>query len=297
MEKKLCDKEYFNFIDKLFNNENMDIIGEFVLDDDDDYNFSLKENDQEKCNISLDINKITSVSFSDKPKLTFEDITIFTKMEDPDEGYLNYASETDHAIYRFQLINGYVPSLYKFDEIVNTNKFINNLFKYYTVPHHSYVKSTYQDNTELKNTHFMIAFSEKLVLCLSNGNENMLLYSNLQEADKNSMLYTVLGLMKSCKKPKVTKNKIYIVYRNSHGFDKMGFDIKKTKIDLDENYNNGFVDMSNNIIEGLNSKNKTNLVILSGEPGTGKCVSGNTKITVRNKKTGKIEEKNIADLM
>jgi hypothetical protein len=119
----------------------------------------------------------------------------------------------------------------------------------------------------------------------------MLLYSNLQEADKNSMLYTVLGLMKSCKKPKVTKNKIYIVYRNSHGFDKMGFDIKKTKIDLDENYNNGFVDMSNNIIEGLNSKNKTNLVILSGEPGTGKCVSGNTKITVRNKKTGKIEEK------
>ena len=84
------------------------------------------------------------------------------------------------------------------------------------------------------------------------------------------MLYDILALLRGIRKPKVSKNKIYIVYKNQHGFDKIGFDVKKINVDLNENYNDEFEEISEKIIEGLNSKDKTNLVILQGEAGTGK---------------------------
>jgi SpoVK/Ycf46/Vps4 family AAA+-type ATPase len=100
--------------------------------------------------------------------------------------------------------------------------------------------------------------------------KGIIYYDPKDEKDKDSLFYTLLGLLKPYKKPKVTKNKIYIVYNTPHGFDKIGFDVKKIDVDINENYNNNFLEMSEQIIEGLNSRNKTNLVILSGDPGTGK---------------------------
>lgn len=72
---------------------------------------------------------------------------------------------------------------------------------------------------------------------------------------------------------------------------------KKFKIhDLDLHYGDGFKDFHDQLYKKLKSDRK-GLVLLHGEPGTGKCVHGKTKVVVRNKKTGKIEEKNIEDLM
>lgn len=38
-------------------------------------------------------------------------------------------------------------------------------------------------------------------------------------------------------------------------------------------------------------------VIMVGPTGTGKCVTGNTKVTIRNKKTGEIENISISDFI
>jgi SpoVK/Ycf46/Vps4 family AAA+-type ATPase len=61
-----------------------------------------------------------------------------------------------------------------------------------------------------------------------------------------------------------------VVYQSQAGFEKTGFDVKKINVNLEENYNNDFPEISKEIINGLNDKKKTNLVILSGPPGTGK---------------------------
>jgi hypothetical protein len=263
------DKDYFNFINEIFNNTNdMDIAqcNEGYYDEDE--GFVSTNND--KPNAAIDINDVKLVKFSSKPELSFNYALPFVKMEDSYEGYFTYCSELNHIAYRFQKANGFHPTIFRFDELISSGAFTNGLFEHYDIPSEAFVKLSFQGEDKTKLSYFLIAFKKDLVLIFDGVNDGALFYNIQYEKDENSMLYTVLGLLKNWVKPKVSKNKIYIVYRNQHGFEKMGFDIKKTKVDLNENYNNGFVEMSENILRGLNDKNKTNLVILSGEPGTGK---------------------------
>ena len=72
---------------------------------------------------------------------------------------------------------------------------------------------------------------------------------------------------------------------------------KKFKIhDLDIHYGEDFRDFHNELFKKLKS-DKKGLVLLHGDPGTGKCVHGKTKIITRDKNTGEIKERNIEDLM
>jgi superfamily I DNA and/or RNA helicase len=82
-----------------------------------------------------------------------------------------------------------------------------------------------------------------------------------------------LGIIKNYRLPLVIKNKIYVVYRTTHGFQKKSFDVKKREVNLNDNYNEDFPEISTDIIQKLNDKKKTGLVILHGEPGTGKTTT------------------------
>jgi hypothetical protein len=63
---------------------------------------------------------------------------------------------------------------------------------------------------------------------------------------------------------------------------------KKFRIsDLDIHYGDGFKEFYDGLFKKLKS-DKKGLVLLHGEPGTGKCVEGSTIVTLRNKKTGEI---------
>jgi len=288
------DKEYFNFIEKLFN---IDSDMQIEYDNFEDYEEgNTTENKKDTVDIAIDIKKIKAKKFSDVTDLTFYNISEFTQMADSDEGFFSYSSELNHFAYRFQIVNGYYPAIYRFEEF-NIYKFINELFKNYKVPETSYSKISFQDSDESKLTSFIIAFRKDLLIYFDGPNDGAIYYNIAYEKEENNIFHDLLSLLRGVRKPKVSKNKIYIVYRNQHGFDKIGFDVKKINVDLTENYNDGFIEKSVEIINGLNSKDKTNLVILSGDAGTGKCVVGNTKIKIRNKKTKKEEEINIADLM
>lgn len=77
------------------------------------------------------------------------------------------------------------------------------------------------------------------------------------------------------------------------------FNIKEKILDLqllDLHYGDGFEEFNNELIHRLLTKTK-GLTLLHGEPGTGKCVVGETKIQIRNKNTNVISEINIEDLM
>lgn len=70
---------------------------------------------------------------------------------------------------------------------------------------------------------------------------------------------------------------------------------KKFKIhDLDIHYGEDFKIFHNELFKKLKS-DKKGLVLLHGDPGTGKCVDGSTIVTLRNKKTGEINNISIND--
>jgi SpoVK/Ycf46/Vps4 family AAA+-type ATPase len=63
---------------------------------------------------------------------------------------------------------------------------------------------------------------------------------------------------------------IYLVVQTRTGFDLEEFDIKNPKIDLELNYGENFADVNKKIVTELSKKKNKGLVLLHGEPGTGK---------------------------
>jgi SpoVK/Ycf46/Vps4 family AAA+-type ATPase len=63
---------------------------------------------------------------------------------------------------------------------------------------------------------------------------------------------------------------IYLVVQTRTGFDLEEFDIKNPKIDLELNYGKNFADVNKKIVTELSKKKNKGLVLLHGEPGTGK---------------------------
>lgn len=65
-------------------------------------------------------------------------------------------------------------------------------------------------------------------------------------------------------------SQIYLVTQTRNGFDLEEFDIKNPKMDLELNYGKHFVDVSEKVVTELSKKKNKGLVLLHGEPGTGK---------------------------
>ena len=83
-------------------------------------------------------------------------------------------------------------------------------------------------------------------------------------------LKSLLSVAKSYSKERIQKNHISIIYNDGNGLSKNIFELKKKEINLEENYNDDFIQVSKDIIHKLNNRKKTGLFILHGEHGTGK---------------------------
>jgi hypothetical protein len=204
-------------------------------------------------------------------KLKFGSLKDIMNVTTGDEAYLAAYSEAEFLSYRYSKVNGFYPDLIRMQG-VRTEKFIQDLLKFTNPPVDSYIKSYEESRGDVGITTMLISFntSKNDLLLHLDENEAMIFYNREQEKDMGSMLHLLIGLLKGCAVPLVSKNKIYVVYQTQHGFDKIGFTVKKVDVNIEDNYNDGFSEVANEIVDGLNSKKKTNLVILSGDAGTGK---------------------------
>jgi len=240
------------------------------------YTFEAEEKDQEKesnrSRVFLDINKIKQIKF-DNPlvkRLEFIDLVDLFKV-DTFESYLSAYEENEYLFHVYRKVNGYYPDVFKLEKI-NVYDFIEHLFDNVKIPKGAYFK-TY---SQVHNKHYLISFlltlSKDLFIYIDEDKNMNIFYDRKYEEDKNSMLYILLGLMKGCEKKNIEKNKIHVIYRTEYGFDKQAFNIKKVKIDIDENYNDDFRPIYDKILNSLNDNNRNGLVILSGIFGSGKTM-------------------------
>lgn len=72
------------------------------------------------------------------------------------------------------------------------------------------------------------------------------------------------------KKRKHKENNISLVVKTAHGYDTEYFKMPKQSLDLELNYGEGFMPIHDKILKNLNQQNGKGLVLLHGEPGTGK---------------------------
>jgi len=236
---------------------------------------SIFNENKNKMGDYLNKTKIPKVKFTKEnlEKLKFGSIQKMLSISDSHEAYLGAYSEVEFLAYRFSKTHGFYPDILSMRNI-KTNKFINKLFGLIGIPLDSYFQSTtYHDDNAFINSFILSIKINKydIYIILDEGDATLLYNKTIEKNDKESF-DLIIGLLKTHAEPQVAANKIYVVYQSQKGFEKKGFDIKKIDVNLEENYNDDFEKVSKEIILGLNDKKKSNLVMLSGDPGVGKTM-------------------------
>ena len=213
--------------------------------------------------------KFSKANLSD---LEFGDIRPLLQIKDGAEAHVGAYSTNEFFAYRYLKVHNKYPDLMSFRK-VKTAQFVEKLFTNADIPIISYMKAIENDGDEIDVDTFMIAIKHSqtsMMYLFCNYDEVILFYDKEYEKNEVGSFQKIIGLIKGCSEPKQAKNRIFVVYQGQNGFEKTGFDIKKVDVNLKGNYKDDFEKVSKEIVKGLNDKNKTNLVMLSGDPGTGK---------------------------
>lgn len=191
--------------------------------------------------------------------------------KDSHETYLESYYNTDYTKFLYRRINNFNPICFSIDKDRCNPTFMTDFFKYLSPPAESCIFYENYGSNDLTLTESVTLIEKDLIM--HNDSNFIFFYLNpdkhLRYSEYNAFWW-ILRLLASYKKNSSEKNKIHIVYRGEYGFDKQAFDVKKVKVDIDLNYNDGFKPISEKIIDSLNKNKSAGLYILSGEPGVGK---------------------------
>ena len=194
-----------------------------------------------------------------------------------------------------------------FDEI--PSKYIGKSLYHRTIIDHLLTKGF---NEEWKIETEKIGYNSNNIIILINRRDQILVKINLDVVKKdeavmiefsynlklgtNIQQYIIdLGLETFVRQKK--RSNINLVRSDMGQLDTEEYDIPIPVIDLELNYGMDFLKIHELIIKRLNKDKDKGIILLHGDPGTGKCVVGKTIVTLRNKTTGEIFTKNIEDLM
>jgi hypothetical protein len=97
---------------------------------------------------------------------------------------------------------------------------------------------------------------------------SIVLYSSNVSNDGWELFRTDLNEI--LRKQTLKENNISLIVQTRNGYDTQTFDLPKQKLDLDHNYGLSFMPVHDKILKTLNQKKGKGLVLLHGEPGTGK---------------------------
>lgn len=261
---------------KLFINEGKDIRTTMSTEFDDEPIYYGDDDSEESEYVQhfskiIDFKKIKALRFDDDVfvnKIVFKPWKDFYKFKNTGEAAFEADYGLAYVLYKYGEIYDTIPAYLTLRNEVLHSKFYDKFFESTDIPKDCYDFNHTFDNKDMELGHFYISM-DRMILYFD-GHTSFLVYPPEYLKDQESPLWVILGVVKKYKNPATVKNKIYVVYKTQHGFQKKSFSVNKRKINLEDNYNVDFPEVSKDIITKLNDKKKTGLVILHGEPGTGK---------------------------
>lgn len=172
---------------------------------------------------------------------------------------------------------GHFPDCYMFQRDYKSNKRldVNNLFeeilKTYDDKDYEYVKYTTRnvDNDELDVGYCLFFKNDNIYMRVeSQISESYVLYSHDNEEKLNEFLALIL---KFYVQPEEEKNNIWKIAQGQNGFYLKKGKVKEVEnFSIEQSYNDDFLHESEKIAKFIAEENKSGLIILHGERGTGK---------------------------
>src|SRR5690554_1275185 len=165
----------------------------------------------------------------------------------------------------FTALFNYIPNVIQVESI-NSKKAVKWFEQNYgsEIKNHYFKKEINTSKIKISNAFYVLY--EDLVVCFNNDNEVQFLYrkTDNQKVEKIAMEVSKFKY-KEKKEPK-----IYLLTNGRHGISTETMKITKPKWDIEDNYNDDFIDVHQVILERLQKKNDKGLILLHGKPGTGK---------------------------
>jgi hypothetical protein len=198
-------------------------------------------------------------------------------MEQNNRNSLNHMFETatfiqPNALYYHYF--GIVPSKKMFLNI-NHNKLFDKVLEVYqpqaSQVHKSSVVDCKRKHNELRSV--WVTLEHGVALFFNPGLEHStirleLLY--MHESPSDYLKELERFIVKFAFRSKSVQKRIHIIVAHGNRLDVEQFELPKSKIILNEHYNDDFVEINKLIIKRLNSRNDKGIVLLHGRPGTGK---------------------------
>jgi len=166
----------------------------------------------------------------------------------------------------------------------NITKFASNIVVYYNVSNKLSTDPNFDDEDEAEIDYDQIKVYENLCT-------DVVIYYN---EDTKDMVDQILIEMNDIVHVSDDKKVFFTIGVDSYGFKLMEQEINFTETDISFHYGKDFLPVHEEILNNLTTKFH-GLFLFHGDPGTGKCVVGDTFVTLRNKTTGEIQEVSIID--
>jgi hypothetical protein len=217
----------------------------------------------------------------------------FTPPEDIDLKGMNifgekYNTEILPAKYFIQKY-GELFNTYSFHAKIQTEDLLRQLARKYNIKEENYVfKYLDADDVDLNkinysSSEFLINVRHKVLLYI--GNENFKLWYT-RDVDQQE-ISKIIALVDTCREKINFNKKFFMVVENNnteYGFELQQFDIVKTDVDIESNYNDDFIPIHELITDFLKRDGENGLILLHGKFGTGKTTYIRHLISTINKR-------------
>ena len=168
----------------------------------------------------------------------------------------------------FALRFNYLPNRWRESNLASLDSiqlFFDEYKEEFTEHYYQFVPPKKNKSPRLKN--YVVVLFEDLIIEFNRSTKSITFLFQITPFEK---VQAIIDKLKSEQKPKVKKSKISLIVNTHYGMDVRGLKVDKSPISIEQNYNDDFKAVHEVILNRLNTKEDKGLVLLHGEPGTGK---------------------------
>ena len=199
-------------------------------------------------------------------------------------------SDTDIDVGKyFIFLYNELPFNYSFSFSIDLDNFLKKLKKKYKLTEKNFIlkgeiaKRNNINTIDYNKSYYLIRVSEKIILLLGSRKAEIF-YS---QTIKFSEIKKLIKLFE-CKKKEDKKIRQFsiIIHSNStdSGYDLKSFDIIKSNMIIEDNFNDDFIEKHEEFLEHVNDDKKSGIILLHGKNGTGKTSYVKYLMNLVNKK-------------
>jgi DNA replication protein DnaC len=186
----------------------------------------------------------------------------------------DFKTDIDPVKYFIHIYNE-VPYAYVVYNNINLKHFIRILTEKYNLTQQNYVqkiefaRNKKASKIDWEGSYYFIHLKEQVFMEVSSYKIAFVYSPGIDLSSFND----IFVMIKQSKKKKKYNKKFFMVATSAHsdsGYELSKYNVKKQAVNLEENYNNDFLEINNVITNFLKDDSKNGLVLLHGKFGTGK---------------------------